>query len=198
VLIVFGSTSVRAQTTKQQDPCSERQFLPLDNAAPTVTATDIRNLPQCFNGKFIRVVGIYRRIFENSDFYDPTGGGESTWVSFDADDLTVKRCSPSSAIHRLLREDRGTFGFIATGILRRGGGFGHLLSWQNELQVTCIETVVALSKSGNLLYAQEPNARKRILDWYAKQISHTTPSNKSLDASGGGVFRIIIGPAMVE
>jgi len=26
----------------------------------------------------------------------------------------------------------------------------------------------------------------------------TTTSNKSLDASGGGVFRIMIGPAMLE
>jgi hypothetical protein len=39
-----------------------------------------------------------------------------------------------------------------------------------------------------------------LLDRSLFQLALTTraPSNKSLDASGGGVFRIITGPAMLE
>jgi hypothetical protein len=42
------------------------------NEAPTVDVTDVRKFPQCFSGEFIRLVGVYRIAFENSDLYDPT------------------------------------------------------------------------------------------------------------------------------
>jgi hypothetical protein len=174
LVIVFAvtflaATVARGQTTKRDEPCSELRFLPLGTEAPTITATDVRNLPQCFNGKFIEMVGVYRVFFENSDLYDPTGGDQRTWVSFDPYYSAVKRCSSSSAMHLLDRKKGGTFGFTALGILRRGGGYGHMNGWANELQVICVETVVDFSDSGAVFDYQKPDVRKRILDWYAKQ-----------------------------
>lgn len=70
---LFSAGAVYGQQEKTKDPCSELRFMPLLNEAPTLTATDVRTLPQCVSGKFIRLVGIYRVAFENSDLYDPTG-----------------------------------------------------------------------------------------------------------------------------
>jgi hypothetical protein len=105
-VITFCSLAVRAQQTKQEksDPCSKLRFMPLLNEAPTISATDVRNLPQCFHGKFIRLVGIYRVAFENSDLYDPTGEGGATWISFDPFYSAVKRCSAPQALKLLDRE----------------------------------------------------------------------------------------------
>jgi len=173
LLTTFGvgaalCTGAIAQTNKSVDPCADWRFVSIN--APTITATVLRYLPQCFNGKFIEMVGVYRTFFENSDLYDPTGGDDQrTWVSFDQYDAAVKRCSSSPAMHTLDRKGGGTFGFVALGILRRGGGFGHMNGWANELQVICVETVVKLSDSGAVFDYQKPKARKRILDWYSKQ-----------------------------
>ncbi len=72
-------------------------------------------------------------------------------------------------MHLLDRKNGGTFGFIALGILRRGGAYGYMNGWANELQVICVETIVDFSGSGAVFDYQKPNVRKRILDWYAKQ-----------------------------
>ena len=169
-IVITCSLAACAQQTKQKDPCSELRFLALLNDAPTISVTDVRNLPQCFDGKFIRLVGVYRVAFENSDLYDPTGNGGSTWVSFDPFYSAVKRCSSPQALKLLDREKGGTFGFVAMGILHRGGGFGHMNGWDNEFQVICLESLVDFSDSGVLLEFQKPNVHKRILDWYAKNL----------------------------
>lgn len=193
-IVIISSLPVCAQQTiqNQQDPCSELRFMALLNEAPTISVTDVRNLPQCFNGKFIQLVGIYRVAFENSDLYDPIGNEGSTWVSFDPFYSAVKRCSSPQALKLLDREKGGTFGFVAMGVfhgpepyqnvdpklpapirerlersLRR---YGHMGGWDNEFQVICLENLVDFSDSGALLEYQKPNVRKRILEWYAKNL----------------------------
>jgi hypothetical protein len=169
MLVLTLTAHTRPIKQKKQDPCSELRFLALMNEAPTISATDVRNLPHCFNGKFIRLIGVYRIAFENSDLCDPTGDGGSTWVSFDPFYSAVKRCSSPEALRLLNREKGGTFGFVAMGVFHSGGGFGHLNGWANEFQVICMEKLTDLSDSGSVLEYQDPKARKRILDWYAKE-----------------------------
>jgi hypothetical protein len=71
---------------------------------------------------------------------------------------------------RLLnREKGGTFGIVAMGVFQSGAGFGHLNRWANEFQVICLEKLTDLSDSGSVLEHQDPKARKRISDWYAKE-----------------------------
>jgi hypothetical protein len=172
IIITINSLIVCAQDAKheKQDPCLELRFMPLGNEAPTITATDVRNLPRCLNGKFIRLVGIYRVAFENSDLYDPTGNGGSTWISFDQFYSAVKRCSSPAALKLLDREKGGTFGFVAMGAFHSGGGFGHMNGWDNELQVICLESLINFSESGSLLEYQRPEVRKRISEWYGKNL----------------------------
>ena len=187
---LFGGSSAHGQHEKPKDPCSEIRFMALLNEAPTITATDVRNLSQCVTGKFIRLVGIYRIAFENSDLYDPTGEGGRTWITFDPFYSAVKRCSDREALRLLDRKKGGTFGLVAMGILHgpepyKNGdpklpapmrellektprGYGHMNGWPNEFQVICVEKVVFFSGDGSLLEFQKPDVRKRILEWYAR------------------------------
>jgi len=190
---LFSAGAVYGQQEKTKDLCSELRFMPLLNEAPTITATDARTLPQCVSGKFIRLVGIYRVAFENSDLYDPTGEGGRTWITFDPFYSAVKRCSDREALHLLDRKNGGTFGFVAMGIFRGPKlpknvdpklpaplrerlertplGYGHMNGWPNEFQVICVEKVVLFSGDGSLFEYQKPDVRKRILEWYAKDHS---------------------------
>ena len=194
LVVSLGGAIVVCAQEKSNDPCSDIRFIPLSNEAPTITVTDVRKLPQCVHQKFIRLVGIYRITFENSDFYDPTGEGGRTWITFDPYYSAVKRCSDRQAMRLLDREDGGTFGFVALGIFhgpelptnvdpklppdlrerleQTPRRYGHLGGWPNQFQVICVEKAVLLSNSGSVLEAQKPDARKRILEWYAK---HNTP-----------------------
>lgn len=169
-LAALGPFAVCSQTAQQnkKDPCHELRFMPLLHEAPTVSETDVHNLPQCFNGKFIRLVGIYRIAFENSDLYDPTGEGRS-WVSFDPFHSAVKRCSAPAALKLFDRKEEGTFGFVAMGVFKSGGRYGHLNGWESEFQVICLEELKDFSESGSLFQFQTPKVQKRILDWYAKK-----------------------------
>lgn len=178
---------------KPNDPCSDIRFMPLSSEAPTITASDVGNLPQCVHKKFIRLVGVYRITFENSDFYDPTSEAGRTWITFDPYYSAVKRCSDREAMRLLDRKDGGTFGFVALGIFhgpefpknvdpklppdlrerleRTPIRYGHMNGWPNQFQVICVEKAVLLSGNGSVLEAQKPDARKRILEWYAKHHS---------------------------
>jgi hypothetical protein len=190
----FSAGAAYGQREKPKDPCDELRFMPLLNEAPTITATDVRNLPQCVSGKFIRLVGIYRIAFENSDLYDPTGDeGGRTWITFDPFYSAVKRCSDRKALHLLDRKNGGTFGFVAMGIFhgpelpknvdpklpaplrerleRTPLGYGHMNGWPNEFQVICVEEVISFSGDGSLFEYQKPDVKKRILEWYAKDHS---------------------------
>jgi hypothetical protein len=181
LFLIIGTALINAETgaTQQQkakNPCDELRFMPLLNEAPTITATDVRTLPQCFNGKFIRLVGIYRGAFENSELYDPTGEEGRTWITFDPFYSAVKRCSAPGTLHALDRKDGGTFGFVAMGIFHgpelSRNRYGHENGWPNEFQLICVEKVVVFSGDGSLLEYQKPDVRKRILEWYAKYHSH--------------------------
>ncbi len=189
----IGAGTAYCQPGKAQDPSSDLRFMPLMNEGPTITATDVRNLPQCVSGKFIRLVGIYRIAFENPDLYDPTGDGGRTWITFDPFYSAVKRCSDRKSLHLLDRKNGGTFGFVAIGIFhgpelpknvdprlptplrerleRTPLGYGHMNGWPNEFQIICVEEVVFFSGDGSVLEYQKPDVKKRILEWYAKDHS---------------------------
>jgi len=139
------------------------------NGVPTLNASDLHNLPQCFDGKFIRLVGIYRVAFENSDLYDPTKLGASAWVSFGPFYRTTKRCGIENALDVIHEKAGGTCGFVATGVIRTGRGYGHLGGWPHELQVICIEKIVRLADFGWNLASQDPRTRELIIDWYVKE-----------------------------
>jgi hypothetical protein len=169
-IVLISTFAIHTQTSqqKQKDPCKELRFLALGGEAPTVSATDVKNLPHCFDGKFIRLFGVYRAAFENSDLYDPTGNGR-TWLSYSPFYSAVKKCSSPQALKLLDRESGGTFGLIAMGVFKSGGGFGHMNGWESEFQLICVEEVKDFSKSGVLFQYQEPKVQKQILDWYAKE-----------------------------
>ena len=191
--ICFCCLTLYGQQKEAKDACSDTRFMALLNEAPTITATDVRTLPQCVHDKFIRLVGIYRVSFENSDFYDPTGEGGRTWITFDSFYSAVKRCSDPQALRLLEHKNGGTFGFVAMGIFhgpepsknvdprlpeairksleRTSIGYGHLNSWPNEFEVICVEKIVLFSGNGSLFEFQKPDVRKRILSWYAKDHS---------------------------
>ena len=190
---IANVATVVGQQQKPRDPCEEPPFMPLLNEAPTITATDVRSLPKCFSGKFIRLVGVYRVAFENSELYDPTGEEGRTWITFDPFYSAVKRCSAPGTLQALDRKSGGTFGFVAMGIFhgpelpksvdpklppalresleKHPPGYGHMNRWPNEFQVICIEKVVLFSGDGSVLQYQKPDVRKRILEWYAKDHS---------------------------
>ncbi len=169
-LMLIGIFSARAQTTQQnqKDPCKELRFLALGGEAPTVSATDVKNLPQCFDGKFIRLFGVYRIAFENSDLYDPTGNG-SSWISYSPFYSAVEKCSAPADLKLLNRKNGGTFGLIAMGVFKSGGFYGHENGWESEFQLICVEEVIDFSKIGTLFQYQTPKVQKQILDWYAKE-----------------------------
>jgi len=191
--VLFSASAAYGQQEKPKDPCAEVRFMPLLNEAPTITATDVRNLPQCVSGKFIRLVGIYRIAFENSDLYDPTGEEGRTWITFDPFYSAVKRCSDPEALRLLNRKNGGTFGVVTMGIFhgpepyknvdpklpsalrerleRTPRGYGHMNGWSNEFQVICVEKVVFFSGDGSFIEFQKPDVRKRILEWYGKDHS---------------------------
>lgn len=169
-VLFTGAFAIFPQSTPQtqEDPCKNLRFLALSGEAPSVSMTDVSNFPQCFNGKFIRLSGIYRIAFENSDLYDPTENG-SAWISFSPFYSAIKRCSPPEVLKLLNRENGGTFGLTALGVLKTGGGFGHEGGWSNEFQVICVEEVKDFSKSGVLFEVQPPKVQKQIISWYAKR-----------------------------
>ncbi len=169
-IALISVLAVHAQTTQQsqKNPCDELRFLALAGEVPTISATDAHDFPQCVDGKFIRLFGVYRTAFENSDLYDPTGNG-ATWISYSPFYSAVKRCSSPQALKLMERKGGGTFGFVAMGVFKSGGGFGHDNAWESEFQLICVEEVKDLAKTGVLFQSQTPKVQKQILDWYAKQ-----------------------------
>ena len=169
-VLLVCSVSIGAQEPQGRlsDPCADWRYVGGGEDPPTISVTEVRNLPMCFGGEFVRIVGVYRIAFETCDLYDPTTGDRVAWVSLDRFYAAAKRCSSPGTLRRLDREEGGTFGLVALGTLQRGGGFGHMNSWPNEFQVICFETVADLSRSGSVIGSQEPKDRKRILEWYGR------------------------------
>jgi hypothetical protein len=168
---VFFTFSAQAQTTQktEKDPCEQTKFQLSSSDPITFTLSDIEKLPQCFDGKFIRLVGVYRIAFENSDLYDPIEKS-SAWLTFDPFYPAIKRCSSSEALKLLNRESGGTFGIVAMGIINSNGSFGHMSGWKNQFQMICLEEIKDFSKYGLIFQAQPNKVQKQISDWYTKKM----------------------------
>jgi hypothetical protein len=135
--------------------------------SPTFRVAEVTQKPECFDGAFFRVVGIYRVSFENSDLYDPKDEKARAWLSTERFHSAVKRCS-GDALKSLNRELGGTWGFTALGIMNTRGRFGHLGGWENQFDVICIENAELLSKEGNVFSSQPTAVQNRIVDWLNK------------------------------
>jgi hypothetical protein len=170
LIILFGSFSTDAQTTQQspKDSCERTEVLLTSSKPLAFSLSNIYKLPQCFNNKLVRIVGIYRIAFENSDLYDPTGSG-SSWLTSQKFYPIIERCSSPEALKSLDRKNGGTFGIVAMGIFNTGDGYGHLGGWNSEFQMICLEEVKDFSKSGSMIQYQTPEVKKQITDWYAEK-----------------------------
>ena len=170
IITLLYSGSVEAQRTSdsQKDPCEWIKILLASSEPLAFSLSTIYKQPECFNGKLVRVVGIYRIAFENSDLYAPTGEG-SSWLTFDPFYPVAKRCSSPDAWKLLDRKGGGTFGIVAMGIFNFGGRYGHLGGWGSQFQIICLEEGKEFSKPGTGFDAQSEKAKKQILAWYVKK-----------------------------
>lgn len=163
--VVTGSAI--AQRVKK--PCEEAQIQLAGGNAPDLTLADINKNSDCYNNGFIRVIGIYRVAFENSDLYDPSGGISSAWLAFDPFYAAVKRCSDRN-LKVLNRKNGGTFGFVALGIIKTKGRYGHMNGWSYEFNPICIEKVELLSDKGYVFESQPAETKSKILEWYKSEV----------------------------
>jgi hypothetical protein len=152
-----------------KDPCNDLRFMALDSEAPTLSMKEALEFPECVDGKLIRLYGIHRVAFENSDYYDPGGTG-SAWLEFSPFYTLTKKCSSPGTLNLLDSKNGGTFGLVALGILRTGGGFGHMNGWDNKFQLMCIEDAKKFSNTGVLFEYQTPEVQKQILKWYKERL----------------------------
>jgi len=165
LVIVLGAKSSTAQ--KPIDPC-ESVRIKLAGSEPTdLTLGEIAKNPTCYADRFVRLIGIYRVAFENSDLYDPDSERARAWVEFDPFYGAIKRCSNRS-LKVLDRKDGGTFGFIALGIIRTKGRYGHLNGWDYQFEPICIDKAELLSTSGIML--DEHAMKDKVVKWYKNEI----------------------------
>jgi hypothetical protein len=170
VILLFLATlvgSVAAQ--REQDPCEPVRSQLSGGNAPDLTLAEIRQNAACYDNAFIRVIGIYRASFENSDLYYPDDGKASAWINFDPFYSAIKHCSAAN-LKTLNRKDDGTFGFIALGVIKTKGSYGHMNGWDFEFQPICLERVELLSKSGAVFPSQTKETQKKILTWHKQQV----------------------------
>jgi hypothetical protein len=167
-LVCASSLAVSGQDAK--DPCGSVKVQLTSSDAPDVTLVEVKKDQLCFDGGFIRAIGIYRVAFENSDLYDPIDQTARAWINLDPFYPAVKRCGSPANLQTLNRKDGGTFGFIALGIIKTQGRFGHMNGWISEFQVICLEKVELLSRSGSVFSAKSGKEQKKILNWYNKEI----------------------------
>jgi hypothetical protein len=158
------------KTVGDKDPCKELRFMALGGEAPTLSIKEALQFPECVEGKLIRVYGIYRVAFENSDFYDATGTG-SSWLEFGPYYSVTKKCGSPEALKTLDSKNGGTFGLIALGILRTGGGFGygHMNGWDSEFQMMCVEDAKKFYKNGFVFSSLPLDVQKQVVNWYEKR-----------------------------
>lgn len=94
-----------------KDPCKDLRFMPLGGDAPTLSMKEAMEFPNCVEDKLVRLYGIYRVAFENSDYYDPDGTG-SAWLEFSPFYTLTKKCSSPGTLNLLDSKNGGTFGLV--------------------------------------------------------------------------------------
>lgn len=151
------------------DECNGIKARLADGRSPEVTLSEIEKSPKCWDNGFVHITGIYRTGFENSDLYDPTERSARAWVEFDPFLSALKCCSPKK-LNALGHKNGGTFGFIALGIIKAKGGYGHMNGWDFEFQPICLKKVELLSNSWSLLQGQPEAIQNKILNWYSKEL----------------------------
>lgn len=117
---------------------------------PTVNFCDLVREPAKYEGKTVRVRGIYRTSFEVSELTGPEclGPKRRAWVSF-----APKQCPDSKNIGG--EDFYGKLAdIVAIGEFRSAGGrFGHLGGYPFEFTIACVESVAVRSRPA----ADNPN-----------------------------------------
>jgi hypothetical protein len=90
-------------------------------------------------------------------------------VKFDPFYAAVKRCSNRN-LKALNRKNGGTWGFIALGVIRTRGGFGHMNGWKYLFEPICLEKVEALSDSGVIFDSHDDVTKRKIAEWYKNEV----------------------------
>jgi len=165
---IFAYERPARKQTGGKDPCKDQRFMTLDGNAPTLSIKDALEFPECIEGRLIRLYGVYSAGFEGSVYGAPSDN-DSAWVEFSPYYPITKKCSAAEAISVLKSPGGGTFGLVAYGILKTGGGFGHMNGWDTEFQVMCVDEMKKFSDVTVLLEYQKPNIQKQILDWYTRK-----------------------------
>lgn len=115
----------------------------------TVDYCALRKNPEVYNGKSIRVRGIWERGFEVSAFYDKACFDDSyyarheTWVEFFRREICSDKDNTSAIVKTFLSgKAGGELEVTLTGVFRGSkdrGGFGHLGGYNFQIDVSCIE-----------------------------------------------------------
>lgn len=136
--ILFLSLTISAQETENQSADIK-----------TVDYCELRKNPDLYNGKTIRVSGIYDRGFEVSAFYNkacfenPYFSRHETWLWFfsrkkDCSDKKTAEIYETFLSGRAGNELEVTLVGMFNGS-KEGGGFGHLGGYKFQLNVSCLE-----------------------------------------------------------
>ena len=169
---------------------------------PTVEFCDLVRKAADYDGKQVRTRATYFSGFEMSSLGNPKGPScdakSMVWAEFDqsihseSKPEIIKRFLDSIYARRI--DANGNIEgewvlwetpVVVTGVIHKpnGRGYGHTNIYSHEFVVSSIEEVGEPKKT------DFANPKKQY---------QSTRYNKSLDASGGSVFRKIIGPAMLE
>jgi hypothetical protein len=165
---IFARERPAPKLVNGKNVCNDARFMASSGEAPTLSIKDVLQNPECVEGKVVRLYGIYSVGFEGSVYHDPTNT-DSAWLVISPYYSIAKKCSTREAWNIWKSPDGGTFGLVSLGILRTGGGFGHMNGWDNEFQVMCIEEMKEFSTKTLLFEYQTPDVQKQILSWYKKQ-----------------------------
>jgi hypothetical protein len=168
VVLIFA-LSWTAAAQNQIDPCESVRTKLAGSEPADLTISEIAKNPSCYADQFIRLIGIYRVAFENSDLYDPDSKTARAWVEFETYSAALKRCSRGN-LKILNRKNGGTFGFIALGIIRTMGRHGHMNAWDYQFEPICIDNVELISPSGNVFAAHDRMMQDKIVRWYKNEI----------------------------
>jgi hypothetical protein len=166
-LLLILSTVVAAQ--RQKDACETARIQLAGGTAPDLTLAEIKKDARCYDNGFVRVIGIYRVAFENSDLYDPTAQSARAWVALDPFYGAVKQCSYKN-LKALDKKNGGTFGFVALGVVKTSGRFGHMGAWTLEFNPICLEKVELLSNNGFVFTSQPANEQLKISNWFKSEV----------------------------
>jgi len=168
---LISSAIAQGQNRAGTQPCTPISPLAYEDGVPTVQLEMLLKEPQCYDGKFIRTYGFYRYGFEISELYclDCKSSG-LIWFDSESYFAAYKRCTSKENQKRLDSENGRTVGVAVLGVVRTGGGFGHLNGSQHQFSVICIDEVKVFANDYAIPQYLSAKTLREMRDWY-KQAS---------------------------